>query len=853
MTDKRISDLTPKGSNISATDLFEVSVSNGSGGYNTFSMTGAEIGSGGAGVIDIIDGDTGSVTGATVTIYAHQSALGCGSSVGFSGATTFLTMNLTDSGSNTILGKLSGNATLNGASNSGLGAGAFTAATSGAQNSWNGYACLTSLTSGSNNFAGGYSSGIAISTGSFNTLLGSFAGSGLTGASSSNINIGYNVSITGAESNTIRIGATGSGFGQQNRCFIAGIHTTNVGSVTTVVTEASNQLGTAVLTAGTGITIVPTANTITINSTGTTSTFLGDTGSATGSIITIFANNVTQNAGSSVSINASGSTLLFNVTDVNSNTIIGSTSGNAVLSGTDNIGLGKGVLKNLTSGSFNLAVGDTALSSATSASNNIALGHGSLLGTTLGSNNIGLGVNAGQTLSTGNNNLIIGPQTAGSAYTTESNNICLYNAGIAADANTIRIGTQGNGSFQQNKCFIAGIHTANVGSVATVVTEAGGQLGTAIITAGAGITVTPTANVITITSTSAAPTILGDTGSISGATLTVFANNTALNCGSTVNFSGSSTTLTMNVTTSAFNTIIGKSSGNATMTGTSNTGLGSFAFQAPTTGGFNAWVGMNALNGLTQGAYNAAFGFSAGWTSGQGITQGNYNTFLGAFSGSNLTGAASSNIYVGYGTGGSGNEVNTIRIGVNGSSAGQQNKCFIAGIDGVNVGSVATIVTESGSQLGTAVLTAGSGITITPGANTITISSNSSSGFVDAVNNTGTNLVNLQNIDIVSLTVSAGTWDISGVVRWTESSAITGSSLSAFFGDTPGNNTSAQDANRNTISTQDFPDNFSNIIVAMPTWRVTPVGTKTYYLKSQGNFSAGVIPTFGSIRATKVG
>jgi hypothetical protein len=104
------------------------------------------------------------------------------------------------------------------------------------------------------------------------------------------------------------------------------------------------------------------------------------------------------------------------------------------------------------------------------------------------------------------------------------------------------------------------------------------------------------------------------------------------------------------------------------------------------------------------------------------LISGDGNTAIGASSGSNYTGAESFNILLGnLGTLG---ESGVTRIGTNGN----QTEVFIAGIDGVNVGSVATVVTESGDKLGTAVLTGAAGITITPGANTITISA-SGSGF----------------------------------------------------------------------------------------------------------------------------
>jgi hypothetical protein len=91
-----------------------------------------------------------------------------------------------------------------------------------------------------------------------------------------------------AESNTLRIGsATGAGNKELNRAFICGIDGVNVGSVAKVLTMASNQLGTATITAGTGILVTPTANTITISTTngiswvevtGTTQAMAVDTG-----------------------------------------------------------------------------------------------------------------------------------------------------------------------------------------------------------------------------------------------------------------------------------------------------------------------------------------------------------------------------------------------------------------------------------------------------------------------------------------------------------------------------------------------------------------------------------------------
>src|SRR5436305_1733752 len=62
----------------------------------------------------------------------------------------------------------------------------------------------------------------------------------------------------------------------------------------------------------------------------------------------------------------------------------------------------------------------------------------------------------------------------GSNLTTGNNNIDIGNQGVTAEANTIRIGTQGT----QTKTFIAGINGTGVMGVAVKI-NAAGQLGTA--------------------------------------------------------------------------------------------------------------------------------------------------------------------------------------------------------------------------------------------------------------------------------------------------------------------------------------------------------------------------------------
>src|SRR4029077_7233835 len=124
--------------------------------------------------------------------------------------------------------------------------------------------------------------------------------------------------------------------------------------------------------------------------------------------------------------------------------------------GKNNTADGLQALNKNTTGINNAGFGVNALFSNTTGNLNVARGVNSMLHNTTGSSNIALGFNAG-------NNLTIG-----------SNNIDIGNVGVAAEANTVRVGTQGT----QRRTFIAGISgTAVTGS--PVVVNASGQLGIA--------------------------------------------------------------------------------------------------------------------------------------------------------------------------------------------------------------------------------------------------------------------------------------------------------------------------------------------------------------------------------------
>ena len=123
--------------------------------------------------------------------------------------------------------------------------------------------------------------------------------------------------------------------------------------------------------------------------------------------------------------------------------------------GNGNIANGSNSMYSNTTGAHNTANGGISLYSNTTGSSNTANGYAALYNST-GDSNIGIGYLAGGNLTTGGNNIDIG------------------SLGVAAEAATIRLGTQGT----QTKTFVAGIQGTTVVGGAAVYVTASGQLGT---------------------------------------------------------------------------------------------------------------------------------------------------------------------------------------------------------------------------------------------------------------------------------------------------------------------------------------------------------------------------------------
>jgi hypothetical protein len=154
---------------------------------------------------------------------------------------------------------------------------------------------------------------------------------------------------------------------------------------------------------------------------------------------------------------ASGRAALVNNTTGSNNTADGHDALFSNLTGLRNAATGSFALFSNTTGNHNTAIGYFALFSNTTADSNTANGYDALVNNTTGVGNIALGNFAGGNLTTGDDNIDIG------------------NVGVAAEANTIRIGTVGT----QTSTYIAGIMGKTVGKGVPVIVDNTGNLGTA--------------------------------------------------------------------------------------------------------------------------------------------------------------------------------------------------------------------------------------------------------------------------------------------------------------------------------------------------------------------------------------
>jgi trimeric autotransporter adhesin len=494
----------------------------------------------------------------------------------------------------------------------------------------------------------------------------------------------------------------------------SGVITVNADSGT--ATASSNAV---TIAGGSGITTSASGSTVTITASGGAgiTTLDGDTGSATGATVTIDTGFVTgplENGTPSFSGSGSELKLRFDDTDANLGLGFGTLSSKVSPTATENVALGTASAVNLTTGQGNTLVGYNAGASITTGGGNAFIGANVGNNTTItGSDNIVIGVGGGASnftsassnvdiagglnISTGSFNITMGSASGSSYATSESSNILLNHNGIIGESNVLRIGAS-TGTFNQslNSAFICGIDGVDL-STAEVVTMASDQLGSATLTAGSGISITPGAGVITIAATGGGgiTTLAGDSGSATGSTVTLTTGGATAE--GTALFTGSGATMTLTFSGANNNTAIGHNAfSNAG--GQQNTLFGTIAGQFMSGGGSdaNTCIGFESGNAISSGGQNTFLGAITNCS-----TSGSRNLALGYQAGNNLGGTENDNILIS--SLGTSSESNALHIGRGtGTGSFQLNKAFVSGIQGITVTGTAVLVSSS-DQLGIAV------------------------------------------------------------------------------------------------------------------------------------------------------
>lgn len=304
----------------------------------------------------------------------------------------------------------------------------------------------------------------------------------------------------------------------------------------------------------------------------------------------------------------------------------------------------------------------------------------------------------------------------------------------------------------QNNSAITALGVATNGQLPIGSTGADPVLST--LTAGTGINITNAAGSITIASTvsSGIVTISGNSGSITGTNVTIAGGNN-------ITTSGSSTTLTVGVSgTTNHSLLVGNSTGSLSSLGVAINGqipIGSTGAD-PVLTTLTAGSGINITNGA--GSITIA-------TTGGGVGISTLNGDTGSATGSTVTLAGGNNITTSA-TG------STVTLNVSGTT----NHSLLLGN---STGSLTSLGAATNGQLPIgstgvdpvlATLTAGSGISVTNGAGSITIANTHTQGAVtfngDSGSATGTtiNLSGGNNIT-TSATGSTVTFNVSGTTN----------------------------------------------------------------------------------------
>lgn len=126
--------------------------------------------------------------------------------------------------------------------------------------------------------------------------------------------------------------------------------------------------------------------------------------------------------------------------------------------------------------------------------------------------------------------------------------------------------------------------------------------------------------------------------------------------------------------------------------------------------------------------------------------------------------------------------------------------------------------------------------------------------YVESVQSTNTNTA-ADGVfdDLVSISLTAGDWDVTGTLRFINNGA-TWTSANIGVSSAAGNDTTGLVSGSNNFAGQWASSSTTPILHSLyvPTYRVSLTATTTYYLKRMANFSAGTPQTRGRLSARRV-
>jgi hypothetical protein len=467
------------------------------------------------------------------------------------------------------------------------------------------------------------------------------------------------------------------------------------------------------------------------NVTGTVAIANGGTGSTTQNFVDLTTNQTiagsktfTSNGsfkGQSIGVgNGTGS----------SNLAVGSGALNAASSGHRNTAIGSSAMQNytgtgfdnntsvgynnlvaMTTGSGNTSVGAESMMAVTTGTANTSIGNQSLIGVA-GNSNVGVGKGSGSGITTGSDNTLIGTN-ATSSLNSISNATAIGSGAVVATSNTMQLGNTSVSNVKTSGTLTAGTvtypntHNSSAGQVLTV-----SATGTATwAAASAGIPYT------------------GATGAV---------NLGAYN-------------LTVNELT------IGKGNGSLS----ENTAFGK-GVMANVTGNNNTSIGSQTMPGLQTGGSNTAIGSAAGYS----LTTGSNNIMMGY--NANMSGNPSNSIAIG--TNIDVNTSNTIQLGNSSSTTlktyAKLNSGTVTYPNAHNSVAGQVLTTDAAGVASWSAPSATSMSGVLPVANGGTgISTAPANGQIDIGNGTGFTRATLTAGSGITITNTAGTITITAAVR----------------------------------------------------------------------------------------